>query len=199
MSYNYFVDNLSQELRDTILLRCGLEGAIAPFTIDDIVLLKLEHYNFDGSVEQGEILVLNKIAQSVIHIFQELFVAKFPIAKMKLIHHYNWDDNLSMIDNNTSCFNYRVILNSTKLSMHSYGLAIDINPVQNPCIVLENATQHIMPSEGKAYLNRNDYRPGMVEPIIYIFEKYGFSWGGNWSDPIDYHHFQINREDIFGK
>ena len=95
--------------------------------------------------------------------------------------------------NNSSCFNFRKIDGSDLLSMHSYGLAIDINPVQNPFI--QNGT--ILPLAGKEYLERELIRKGMVEPIINIFNKYGFTvWGGDWTTPRDYHHFQYPRDQI---
>ena len=129
-------------------------------------------------------------------VFEELLKIKFPIKKISLIDNYNGDDQLSMSDNNSSCFNYRKITNSKIISMHSYGLAIDINPVQNPYIFdskVENMLE-IWPDEGKLYLNRTNRRAGMVEPIVTLFAYYGFTvWGGSWNEPLDYHHFQIDR------
>lgn len=156
-------------------------------------LLNLSHYNFDNRIEVGQMVVLGSMADSVIAIFQELFALKFPIHTIKLLDEFEGDDELSMNANNSSCFNFRKISGSDKLSLHSYGLAIDINPVQNPFI----QKGKILPASGKEFLDRSNIKTGMVEPIVKVFYKYGFTeWGGNWKEPIDYHHFQVPRQQI---
>lgn len=164
--------------------------------IESLRLLNLTHYDFENKLLSGQMIVHEKVAKNVISIFEELLKIKFPIKKISLIDNYNGDDQLSMSDNNSSCFNYRKIANSKIISMHSYGLAIDINPVQNPYIFdskVENMLE-IWPDEGKLYLNRTNRRAGMVEPIVTLFAYYGFTvWGGSWNEPLDYHHFQIDR------
>jgi hypothetical protein len=167
-----------------------------PVPIESLRLLNLTHYDFENKLLSGQMIVHEKVAKNVISIFEELLKIKFPIKKISLIDNYNGDDQLSMSDNNSSCFNYRKIANSKVISMHSYGLAIDINPVQNPYIFdskVENKLE-IWPDEGKLYLNRTNQRAGMVEPIVTLFAYYGFSvWEGSWNKPLDYHHFQIDR------
>lgn len=156
-------------------------------------LLNLSHYNFDNKVEVGQMVVLDKIANSVIAIFSELFTLKFPIHTIKLIDEFDGDDILSMNANNSSCFNFRKIEGSELLSLHAYGLAIDINPIQNPFI----QKGEILPDQGKDFIDRRTIKPGMVEPVVEIFYKHGFTvWGGNWQEPIDYHHFQVPRQQI---
>jgi hypothetical protein len=170
-----------------------------PASFSQLRLLTLSHYDFDGNLQEGEMITHEKIAANVIIIFQELLKIKFPIAKIQLIDNYNGNDELSMADNNSSCFNNRLIPNSDLISMHSYGLAIDINPVQNPYIVDEQIESElkIWPDSGKSYLNRTNQRPGMVEPIVPIFTKNGLNiWGGNWNYPVDYHHFQVDRGNL---
>ena len=156
-------------------------------------LLNLSHYNFDNKIEVGQMLVLGSMADSVIAIFQELFALKFPIHTIKLLDEFEGDDELSMNANNSSCFNFRKISGSDRLSLHAYGLAIDINPMQNPCI----QKGKILPASGKDFLDRSNIKAGMVEPVVKVFYKYGFTeWGGNWQEPIDYHHFQVPRQQI---
>ena len=167
--------------------------------LEKLKLLILSHYDFDNNLTQGQMVVHEKIASNIILIFKELLNFKFPIAKIRLIDHYNGNDELSMTDNNSSCFNYRMIPNSDVISMHSYGLAVDINPLQNPYVVDEKIKNElkIWPDSGKEYLNRNNQRPGMVEQIVPIFIKHGLNiWGGNWNSPLDYHHFQIDRANL---
>lgn len=164
---------------------------IIPLT--KLKLLTLSHYNFDNRIEIGQMVALGSMADSVIAIFQELFALKFPIHTIKLIDEFEGDDELSMSANNSSCFNFRKIAGTDKLSLHAYGLAIDINPMQNPFI--QNGK--ILPAHGKDFIDRSKIKAGMVEPVVEVFYKYGFTeWGGNWQEPIDYHHFQVPRQQI---
>ena len=169
-----------------------------PISIEQLRLVEISHFNFEGNIQSGEIIVLDKLAQSVLKIFEELMVIKFPIHSVYLIDKYEGDDEKSMAANNSSSFNFRMIVGSTKVSMHAYGLAIDINPVQNPYLeIKDDGSVQVHPKSGVDFLNRSNIRPGMVEPIVPIFKKYGFSeWGGNWNKPIDYHHFQVPRSQV---
>lgn len=161
-------------------------------TIEDLAYIQISHWGFDEEVHIGELIVNAHVAEEVVEIFRELFAAKYPIEKMKLIDEYGADDNLSMMDNNSSAFCYREVAGSKgKLSKHSYGLAIDINPVQNPYIK-ENI---ILPSIGEEYLHREEFRTGMIVEgdICYdAFTSRGWTWGGNWNTLKDYQHFEYN-------
>jgi hypothetical protein len=167
-----------------------------PITIDRLKLVDIKHYDFFEKITSGQIIVLDKIANSVVKIFEELFALKFPIHSVKTIEEFGGNDYLSMEENNSSCFNFRNIPSVGIISIHSYGAAIDINPVQNPFIIIEKDVVTVFPKQSVEFLNRNNQRKGMVEPIVPIFEKYGFEWGGFWNTPIDYHHFQIPRNKI---
>lgn len=169
-----------------------------PVRIEQLRLLEISYYNFLGNIVVGQLVVLDKIAENVLKIFEQLLIVKFPIQNIKPIDAYNGNDELSMESNNSSCFNFRPIAGSDRLSIHSYGLAIDINPVQNPFIEINDKTNivKIFPKEGGKYLNRGNIRAGMVEPIVGIFKKHGFESGGNWNSPIDYHHFQLPRKQV---
>lgn len=170
-----------------------------PVGIERLKLLEVSHYNFVHTISTGQLIVLDKISQAVLNIFEELLVLKFPINSIKTMDEFRGNDELSMATNNSSCFNFRPINGTDKLSMHSYGLAIDINPVQNPFIMIDKTSNNIkvLPEQSVDFLNRHNKREGMVEPIVEIFRKYGFSeWGGNWNTPIDYHHFQVPRKAV---
>ena len=168
-----------------------------PISIEQLRLVEISHFNFEGNIQSGEIIVLDKLAQSVLKIFEELMMIKFPIHSVYLIDKYEGDDEKSMAANNSSSFNFRMIVGSTKVSMHAYGLAIDINPVQNPYLeIKDDGSVQVHPKSGVDFLNRSNIRPGMVEPIVPIFKKYGCEWGGNWNKPIDYHHFQVPRSQV---
>ena len=178
-----------------------------PIPINRLRIVKLSYWNFEGKEQaDGQIMVMDAVGDSVVQIFKTLYEKKFPLAKVRLMDHYEGDDAKSLNDNNTSCFNFRPIIGSTKLSLHGYGLAIDINPIQNPFIEFpENETKKSIaiysPPEGRQYTNRlqsrpgKPFRPGMAEQVIDIFKKNGFTvWGGDWDIPIDYQHFQVTRD-----
>ena len=168
-----------------------------PVAIDRLALVTVNYIDFDGNKhDDGELIVFDAIAPRVHQVFEELSELKFPIEKIKSLQHYDGDDNRSMDDNNSSSFNFRPIAGSTTVSMHGYGLAIDINPLQNPFITFneKDGTAQIQPSAGWQFLNRRNQKPGMVEPLVSLFAKNGFTiWGGSWTTPIDYHHFQPPR------
>lgn len=160
----------------------------ANIDFDDLSYLKLTYYGFDGKVHLGEMVVNKEISSDVLDIFRELYENKYPIEKIKLIDEYDANDNLSMLDNNTSSFCYRTIKGSEKISNHGKGLAIDINPFQNPHVI-GNTTN---PKEASYYADRSKNDVGMIKEndICYnAFIKRGFKWGGHWKNP-DYQHFE---------
>jgi hypothetical protein len=165
-----------------------------PVGCDRLALVKFSYLGFDGRVHgDGEIVVMDAVADHVARIFQRLLELRFPLAKALPINRYDGDDDASTADNNTSSFNDRPVAGGTSLSVHAYGLAIDLNPVQNP--FLQGAARRIDPKGGEKYLDRADIRPGMAETVIDVFADNGFSiWGGDWHNPIDYQHFQVNRD-----
>lgn len=159
--------------------------------IEDLAYIQVTHWGFDDRDHMGEMIVNIKVAEEVVEIFRELYEAKFPIEKIKLIDEYDAKDDLSMADNNTSAFCYREVTGSKgKLSNHSYGVAIDINPVQNP-YVKDNT---ILPEGGKEYLDRDNIRKGMIisNDVCYnAFKSRGWTWGGEWNSLKDYQHFEF--------
>ena len=172
-----------------------------PVSADRLRDVTVSYYDFQGSPHQdGHIIVLDAVAKHVVAIFQRLYDMKFPIDKIRPVQEYNNDDNASMRANNSSSFNCRPMTGKppgSLPSIHAYGLAIDINPIQNPYIGFDPkrpSVTEILPVLGKEYVHRHPIRPGMVESIVPIFKEQGFSvWGGNWKTPIDYQHFQTTR------
>lgn len=159
--------------------------------------IQVSYYGFDHSSHAGELLVNKAIADKVVKIFEELYNNKYPIEKMKLVDDYDADDETSMADNNTSCFNYRTIDGSDTLSNHSLGLAIDINPLYNPYVRSGRTERSVLPIEGEKYADRSMDCPYMIHKndVCYkIFAKYGFTWGGDWNSTKDYQHFEIKLE-----
>ena len=151
--------------------------------------LQVMYYDFDGAVQQGELICNRAIADDLLDIFSELYKARYQIASVCLIDEFDADDVKSMDANNTSCFNHRVATGSTKLSKHAMGLAIDINPVQNPYV--KDGT--VLPLSGGQYQDRKSGQSHMIttDDLCYrLFTEHGFTWGGSWRSVKDYQHFE---------
>ncbi len=160
--------------------RCPAPSALA--------LLRMNHWGMDGLVHHGELVVAAQLADEVLDIFRDIFAVRFPIARMRRIDAYGGDDEASMAANNCSAFNFRFVAGTERLSQHAFGTAIDINPVQNPWV----QGDRVLPPDGRAYLDRDDLRPGMIArdgPVTAAFLTRGWDWGGLWDDCRDYHHF----------
>jgi len=159
--------------------------------LDDLRYVTVTYWGFDDKTHIGELIVHKSVEEEIIDIFKELYEVKFPIEKIKLIDDYDGDDNLSMEDNNTSAFNFRVVEGTDKISKHSYGIAIDINPVQNPYIRKDT----VSPEQGTEYVDRSNVRKGMIvkDDLTYkAFVSRGWTWGGEWNSVKDYQHFEKN-------
>lgn len=174
----------------------------APVGCDRLAVVRFRYVDFSGARrDDGEIMVLAAVAPEVGQLFDALYQRRFPLARARLIGHYRNDDNASMQDNNTSAFNRRQVTGGGPPSLHAYGLAIDINPLQNPYVQQDlQGAAHFSPPAGIAYMNRLAHRPGkparpgMAEPVVRLFAQYGFTvWGGYWDTPVDYQHFQFGR------
>lgn len=158
--------------------------------LDDLCYVKVTYWGFDEKPHIGELIVAKKLGPEIIEIFEELYKVKYPIEKIKLIDEYGAEDSKSMEDNNTSAFCYREVDGKPgKLSKHSYGVAIDINPVQNPYVYKNK----VAPLAGKKYVNRSKISKGMIvknDACYKAFTSRGWTWGGNWKYEKDYQHFQ---------
>jgi hypothetical protein len=184
---------LCDDMKKHNVIRAG-----APVGCERLSLIKFSYLGFDGAIhDDGEIMVMDAAAESVLWIFTKLREMRFPIAKARLINHYDGNDDTSIADNNTSAFNSRNVAGTNTLSLHAYGLAIDINPVQNPYVERTEGGLRFGPPAGAAYANRangKDPHLGLAESIIDVFAHEGFAiWGGAWKNP-DYQHFQVSRD-----
>lgn len=188
-----------EELSDAIKAR--ITGISYPeeggeITYDDLRYLGLLYFDFDGNEQEGELICNKSIAQDLIEIFYELYRNEYQIEQVRLVDEYGGDDTLSMLDNNTSCFNYRVVDGTTNLSKHAYGLAIDINPFYNPYIVFNKdgtGETYISPKGSEVYADRSKefaYKIDENDLCYKLFTQHGFTWGGNWNNTKDYQHFQ---------
>jgi len=157
---------------------------------EDLRYIQLRHYNFEGQVSSGELIVHAKLAREVTEIFLALYQAKYPLTSVHLVDDYGepHDDTKSMEANNTSAFCYRTVTGSTTLSRHSLGAAIDINPMLNPYI----DGDRVAPANGAPYVDRTRDFAGKIDhdDLCYkLFTRRGWSWGGDWSGDKDYQHF----------
>lgn len=180
-------------LKSTRVMRPG-----APVNCSQLQIVRFSYIGFDDRLHNdGEVMVMAAVAPEVHTIFSLLLARRFPLAGAHLMNSYLGDDDASMADNNTSAFNYRPITGGGAPSLHAYGLAIDINPLQNPYLLRSgNGRVDVSPAAGKAYVARLPLRPGMVDDqVVQIFAAHGFPiWGGDWRKPIDYQHFQVSRK-----
>lgn len=169
--------------------------------LDELTYFKLLHYNYEGEIQVGELIMNSLLAEDIIEIFQELFENQYQIQSMYLVDNY-WigdgiaSDSASIDANNTSAFNYRQSTAGAELSNHAYGRAIDINPLQNPYIWYnEDGT----PSEyyrDDQYINRELDDPHIIDHddlCCRLFLEHGFTWGGDWVNPVDYQHFEKRK------
>ncbi len=164
-------------------------------TIDlsELRYVRVLHYGFDGDIHIGEMIVNEQISEDIVEIFAELYAQKYPIERMLLIDEYNAEDEISMMANNTSSFNYRVISGSSKISKHGYGMAIDINPLYNPYVYEKSGQMCVEPATASEYADRTvdcEYYIRENDVCYNAFISRGFTWGGNWNTKKDYQHFE---------
>ena len=184
----------SQPVPETVKTR--MQGKSLPETarigFDELRYLTLYHYDFDGHIQQGEMVCNKAIAHDLLCIFRTLFAEAYPINSIRLVDDFDASDEASMQANNSSCFNYRTIAGSWRLSQHAFGMAVDINPLQNPCV----KGSRIRPSTATDYVDRSKNFPHKIDEndlCKKTFESYGFRWGGRWRSVKDYQHFERRR------
>jgi hypothetical protein len=152
--------------------------------------LRLTYWGFDGRAHTGALVVNASAVGDVVRVFRRLYAGRFPVRRMRPIDAYRGVDERSLAADNTAAFNcrYAVAPGPKRWSVHAYGLAVDIDPVENPYVL--NGRVH--PRAGRAYLNRSRIRPGMAYRgglLVNAFAAAGWQWGGRWTASPDYQHF----------
>ncbi len=150
----------------------------------------MTYRGFDGADHDGEMVVAASVADDVVSAFAELYADGYPIRSMRLVDDFGADDDSSMAADNTSAFNCRAVTGGSTFSAHSYGTAIDIDPVENP--YLSGAS--VLPPAGADFSGRPD-SPGVIhegDEVVTAFDRIGWSWGGRWNRPTDYQHFSLS-------
>lgn len=161
----------------------------ARIDISDLRYLTLPYYDFEGQVQQGEMVCNVKIAKDLIAVFRELFEKQYQFCSIRLIDDFGGSDEASMLANNTSCFNYRTKSGSSALSSHALGLAVDVNPMQNPFV----KRGKVYPETATDFVNRNldfAHKIDTQDACYKSFKAHGFRWGGLWRSAKDYQHFE---------
>jgi len=146
---------------------------------------------FDGRAHTGELVVHRRVAAGVVSVFARLYRARFPIEQMRLVTGADLTARPTGDGNNTAAFVCRAARKQTRWSAHAYGLAIDVNPVQNPFVTSDGFVRN---TEARPYVDRNKDLPGMIHPgdvVVRSFAAIGWEWGGNWSGGKDYMHFSL--------
>ncbi len=185
-------DDLAQRMQTSWHSGC-------PVPLDALRYLTVTHHTFDGVDAAGELVVAASAADAVVHAFRTLYEDGYPIRSMRLVDDFGGSDDASMAADNTSAFNCRPITGGGGWSEHSYGTAVDVNPVENPYL----AGSTVLPAQGRSYVDRPD-SPGVIhagDAPVSAFAAVGFTWGGSWTAqtaqtaptaPIDYQHFSLS-------
>ena len=169
----FISSDIPQNIYEKMIGNSIPENSVENVDISKLSYLKIAYWGFDDKSHIGEMIVNKVVAQEVLDIFNE----------------YGADDEKSMEDNNTSAFCYRKISNTNKLSNHSLGMSIDINPLYNPYVT----KNYILPTNANIYFNRNIDVKGIIkkeDDLYNAFIKRGWKWGGEWKNKKDYQHFE---------
>ena len=189
------------EISDALFARMEGKTFKADCTLprEDLRYLHVLHVDGAGEVHEGEMVVNYHIAEDVLEILRKLYEAGYPIERMRLMDEYDADDETAMRDNNSSCFNFRFISHTTRVSKHGLGLAVDINTLYNPYTRVADGVRIVEPAAGEAYLDREaDFPYKITEGDLcwQLFAEHGFIWGGSWKNRKDYQHFEIPTDVI---
>ena len=184
-------ERLDGKLRDRIEGSSWHPGC--PVGLDKLRLLDLTYRGFDGHAHRGRLIVNRRFDHEIVAVFKRLYRLGYPIRNMELIDRYGADDHRSMAADNTSAFNCRFVAGTQRWSMHAYGLAVDLNPVENPYV----SGSHVSPPAGQPYADRSRHARGMIhagDAVIQAFKrKAGWEWLGDGSRPYrDYQHFSAD-------
>lgn len=191
VSEGFFYQPITEDVKERIYGLSYKENCTVPY--EELSYVGVLYMDFQGETQTGELICNKGIAKDLAEIFKELYENQYPIDKIRLVDEYNADDDLSCLDNNTSCFNFRVVGGTNSLSKHALGLAIDINPFYNPYVTYPNGVERISPPGSEPYGDRSADFPYKIDydDLCYqLFTSHGFTWGGDWKSLKDYQHFQ---------
>lgn len=159
-----------------------------PVAATDLRYLTMSFWGFDGLHHTGEMIVHERVAEGVTRVFARLHAIRFPIEEMRVTDAPELDLHPTGDGNNTNAFVCRPAVGLKTWSAHASGLAIDVNPFCNPYV----KGNLVLPELASSYVDRAWKRPGMVhrgDEVVRAFAGIGWSWGGDWTSPLDIQHF----------
>ncbi len=160
-----------------------------PVAPSDLRRLSVSIVGLDGRPSEGELIVHRSVADEMVSVFDRLYQGRYPIERMESIADFDGDDDASMAANNTSGFNCRPIVGGTGWSRHAYGVAVDVNPLQNPYV----RGSVVLPPSGAAFVDRTVHDPAMIrrgDVVVEAFAEAGWRWGGDFTTLADWQHFE---------
>ena len=184
------VSRVDAELRDLLTGRNWHPGC--PVALHDLRLVTVRYVGFDGETHAGPLVLHERVADDVLWVFRRLFRHGFAIERVALarkwrpVRRRDWFDT----SNVSASFNCRPVTNGTTFSQHSYGWALDINPLQNPYVNEDG----VLRRAARRYVDRSQDLPGMIHPddiVVRSFARIGWEWGGDWTSLKDYMHFSL--------
>jgi D-alanyl-D-alanine carboxypeptidase-like protein len=180
-------------------LRAQLNGpywrSACPVALSNLRVLTVSHWDFNGRTTTGQLIVNRRAAWPLANVFRRLHELRFRIRHLRLADAYGPESGKPADDDISGSFECRQAVPSPcsggtgtgTWSMHTFGLAVDLNPIENPYVGCGRVSHRT----SRPYLNRTRIRPGMVTPaVIKAFASIGWSWGGAWAgNTKDYMHF----------
>ena len=170
-------------------------SAACPVAAEDLGWIRLTFWGFDNQRHTGELLVAADETKNIVRAFHALWDIRFPIEQMHITTAAENKAKPTGDGNNTSAFNCRPVRGATSWSQHAYGLAVDVNPFQNPYVKGTGPATVVLPELARSYVNRTYPRPGMIlpdSPAVRAFSQVGWKWGGYWKTLQDLQHFSLN-------
>ncbi|MEV0718140.1 M15 family metallopeptidase [Asanoa sp. NPDC050611] len=161
-----------------------------PVAATDLRYLTVGFRGFDGRAHTGELLVNAKVADDLVTVFRKLFAANFPIERMRISSAAELNGPPTGDGNTTEAFACRPVRGQKSWSQHAYGLAVDVNPFQNPY----HKGKVVLPELATAYLDRGSAWPGIMRPdspAVRAFASVGWQWGGDYRSLKDFMHFSL--------
>jgi D-alanyl-D-alanine carboxypeptidase len=185
-----FASRVTSPAPGTVIARSTWKQG-CPVAANELAWIRLTYWGFDGLRHTGELLVNASVAGDVVKVFKQLYAARFPIEEMRITRLEELDAPPTGDGNNTGAFACRPTRGASSYSQHAYGLAVDVNPFQNPYV----NDDVVLPELASSYLERGWRRPGMIAPngpVVRAFSSIGWGWGGGWQSLKDYQHFSQN-------
>src|SRR5215212_1576667 len=181
---------------ETQLKQRGFWHKGCPVGLGDLRLLTVSHLGFDGRMHHGQLVVNRRATGPLSRAFRTMYRNRFPIRHMRLRDFYG--PRSGRPNDVTASFECRQAVPSPctggsgtgSWSNHAYGLAVDLNPVENPYVGCGMSRD----PAAQSYRDRSRHRPGMVTGRVRgAFAAVGWGWGGSWTgNTKDYMHFSVN-------